>query len=178
MKLPIKNPAISPVVLLLFLSTSFNVHAKSTDEKAPLHIEADKLEMREKEDVSIYTGHVKITRGSMKVTGDKVVIKNNNGKLHSIHINGRPATFYQLNDLNEEISAESYSMDYRANTGILELKQKAILLKNKNRFSSEHIIYNTLQDIVKAGKGTPTIQTSPQDTPKVKITIYPETTNN
>jgi len=178
MKRLTKNSAITPLVFLLFLSASFNIHAKSADDKAPLHIEADQLEMREKDDISIYTGHVKITRGSMIVTGDKVVIKNSNGKLQNIHINGRPATFHQLNDLDEEISAESYSMDYQASTGILELKEKAILLKNKNRFSSEHIIYNTLKDIVKAGKNTPTLQTSPQDSPKVKITIYPETTKN
>ena len=145
--------------------------AKSTDKSAPLNIEADKLEMHEKDGTSIYHGNVKITKGSLKITGDKIVIENKNGKLHKIKINGKPATFYQLNDLNETISAESHFMDYKANTGILELKQKALLLKSKNRFSSEHIIYDTLKDIVKAGKQN---SATTQEAPRVKITIYPE----
>lgn len=161
--------------LLLTLFLSINVFAKTADKEAPLHIEADQLEMREKDSVSIYNGHVKITKGSMKITGDKIIIKNKNGNLYKIHINGKPATFYQLNDLDEAISAESNIMDYKAKTGILELKEKALLLKNKNRFSSEHIIYNTLEDIVKAGNHNPP---STQEPPRVKITIHPETQNN
>jgi len=54
-------------------------------------------------------------------------------------------------------------MDYNAQHGMLELEKKAILEKNKNRFSSEHILYDTLKDIVKAGPP-----------PRVKITIHPE----
>ena len=162
------------IFLLLFFS-SFNTLAKSTDKDAPLHIEADQLEMRENDNISIYKGNVKISKGSMKITGDKITINNKDGSLHKIHVVGKPASFYQLNDLNEVISAEGHLMDYKAKTGILELKEKALLVKNKNRFSSEHIIYNTLEDIVKAGNHkSPAID----ETPRVKITIYPETKNN
>ncbi|RDH81368.1 MAG: lipopolysaccharide transport periplasmic protein LptA [endosymbiont of Galathealinum brachiosum] len=163
------------LIFLFLLSFSFNSLAKSTDKDAPLHIEADQLEMREKDNISIYKGHVKISKGSMKITGDEIIIKNKDGSLHKIHIMGKPATFYQLNDLNEVISAEGHLMDYKAKTGILELKEKALLVKNKNRFSSEHIIYNTLKDIVKAGNHKTSTE---EETPRVKITIYPETKNN
>ncbi|MCW9048413.1 MAG: lipopolysaccharide transport periplasmic protein LptA [Gammaproteobacteria bacterium] len=165
---------MKPLTNFMFLfALLFNVNAvaKSTDKEAPLHIEADQLEIREKDSVSIYNGHVKITKGTMKISGDKIIIKNKDGRLHTIHINGKPATFYQLNDLDEVVSAESYIMDYKSKTGLLELKEKALLLKNKNQFSSEHIIYNTLDDIVKAGNHkTP----DSQETPRVKITIHPE----
>jgi len=160
---------------MMILPFNMSVYAKSTDNDAPLHIEADQLEMRENDSVSIYTGNVKITKGSMKITGDKIIIKNKDGNLHNVHIDGKPATFYQLNDLEEEISAESNFMDYKAETGILELKEKALLLKNKNRFSSEHIIYNTLKDIVKAGNHKSNTLEAP---PRVKITIYPENTKD
>ncbi len=163
------------IVFWLVLFFNLAANAKTSDKEAPLHIEADQLEMREKDGVSIYHGHVKINKGSMKISGDKIIIKNKDGRLDQIHITGKPATFYQLNDLNEAVSAESYYMDYRAKTGMLELKEKALLIKNKNRFSSEHIIYNTLEDIVKAGKRN---STNPQQIPRVKITIYPEKQDN
>ncbi|VAW62005.1 hypothetical protein MNBD_GAMMA08-2912 [hydrothermal vent metagenome] len=166
-------------ILLCALCFNVNTYAKKVDKEAPINIEADQLEMREKEGISIYKGHVIATKGSIKINGDKLIIKHKNGVLNKINIYGKPATFYQLNDLNETISAESYFMEYRAKTGMLEMKQKALLLKNKNRFSSEHIIYNTHKDIVKAGNGN---TTSTPDTGaeknRVKITIHPEADKN
>lgn len=157
-------------LLLALLSSS--TYAKSSDQNAPLHIEADTVEMREREGTSTYTGNVKITRGSLKITGDRIFIQNKDGVLHLIKINGKPATFYQLNDLGEEISAESKKMEYQADSGMLDLKEQALLIKNLNRFSSQHIIYDTQKDIVKAGHDSST--SSPEQPPRVKITIKPK----
>ncbi|HED32612.1 MAG TPA: lipopolysaccharide transport periplasmic protein LptA [Gammaproteobacteria bacterium] len=170
---------LSPL-LMLFCTFSLHTHAwaRSADNNAPVHIEADQMEMREKEDISIYTGDVKITKGSIKITGDRIYIQNKNGALHSIKIDGSPATFYQLNDLNEAISAQSHKMEYLANEGKLELKKNAVLEKNKNRFSSEHIVYDTLKDVVRAGQADAgsSQNGSPNNTqpPRVKITIHPD----
>jgi len=159
------------VFIFSALFSPLSLLAKSSDENAPLHIEADQLEIHDKESFSVYKGNVTINKGSLKITGDKIVIKNKNAKLHSIQINGSPATFFQLNDFDEAISAESSMMDYQAQSGMLELKQNAQLIKNKNHFSSEHIIYNTLKDIIKAGdQNTNNTQTPP----RVKMTIYPQ----
>jgi len=168
MKLPVR------LLALLFLFTDYAAYAKSADNDAPVHIEADQVEMRERENISIYRGHVKITKGSIKITGTEITIKNKNGNLHHIKISGEPATFYQLNDLDEEISAESNQMDYMADNGMLELKENALLVKNQNRFSSPHIIYDTQKDIVKAGNHN---APEPGETPRVNITIHPEKNN-
>ncbi len=164
------NRLIKTILIFTFF-ISMPAIAKTSDKQAPTNIEADRLEMREKENISIYTGNVKITRGSMKIEGDTIIITYKDGVLYRIEANGKPATFFQLNDLDEAISAESFYIDYNEKTNKLELKEKARLLKNKNDFSSEHIIYNTLDDIVRAGK-----HNAPTDTPtpRVKITIYPQ----
>lgn len=175
------NP-LGKCCLLFFISLcaalSFNAQAKTTDKDAPLHIEANQMEMREKENISVYNGNVIITKGSLKITGEKIVIKSNDGSLKSVQINGEPATFFQINDLDEAISAESYFMNYIADTGVLVLKEKAQLQKNKNNFTSEHIIYDTLKDIVKAGGTQATsganADKSSSKPPRVKITIHPE----
>lgn len=164
--------ALAKLVFLFFLFNTLPVMGKSADKDAPLNIEANQVEMRERDNISIYSGHVKITKGSLKITGDKIIIKTKDGNLEHIDINGTPATFYQLNDLDEEISAQSNQMDYQANSGILELKDSASLVKNQNRFSSQHIIYDTLKDIVKAGHDSKT--TDPDQPPRVKITIKPK----
>jgi len=160
--------------LLLFVYlVSTPLFAQNTDKEAPVHIEADSVEMHERDDLSIYKGNVKITKGSIRITGDKILIQNRHGKLEHIKVNGKPATFFQLNDLNEEVSAQSFEMMYLAENSMLELNQQALLVKNQNRFSSEHIIYDAHNDIVKAGHGD---KPTTNGQPRVKITLHPEQT--
>jgi len=159
------------LLLLFTYLVSPPLCAQKTDKEAPINIEADRVEMHERDGLSIYKGNVKITKGSIQITGDEILIQNRNGKLEHIKINGKPATFFQLNDLNEEVSAQSFQMKYLAENSMLELKQQALLVKNQNRFSSEHIIYDAHNDIVTAGHDTTTTTT---EQPRVKITLHPE----
>ena len=160
------------LIILLLLFVNLTAQARSADKEAPVSIEADQLEMRQQDNISIYRGHVKIQKGSLKITGDMIVIKSKDGDLHHIKVKGKPATFFQKNDLGEAIKAESNEMDYLVKTGILELKDNALLVQNNNQFSSSHIIYNTLKDIVTAGLNN---KKSSKDKPRVKITFHPET---
>ncbi len=159
-------------IAILTLASLTGAHAMKADRDAPTHIEADRVEMHEKKDFSIYTGNVKITKGSITLRGDTITISNKDGNLHLITLRGEPATFNQQNDLGEEISAQSRNMEYRADNGLLELREEALLVKNKNRFSSAHIIYDTREDIIKAGHDNPADMT--QQPPRVQITIQPE----
>jgi len=161
---------LSTLLPVLFL-TPQHAFAKADDSNAPIEIEADQVEMRERESISVYTGNVKIVKGSIRFTGDKIIITSKDGQLEHIKIEGTPATFFQLNDLNEEISAQSFQMLYLASNNTLELTKQALLMKDQSQFSSEHIIYDAQNDVVKAGEN----QATPGDEkPRVKITLHPE----
>lgn len=166
---------MKPLLKFAILTLAFSscAQAMKADRDAPAHIEADRVEMHEKKDFSIYTGNVKITKGSITLRGDTITIRNKDGKLHLITLQGEPATFNQQNDLGEEISAQSQHMEYRADNGLLELKDDALLVKNKNRFSSAHIIYDTREDIIRAGQDN---QVDTAQPPRVQITIQPDNT--
>lgn len=161
-------------VCLGLLAFSSAGYAKTSDADQPLNIEADSVEIREKDGTSIYKGQVKISRGSLKISGDLIFVHTINNKLNKIRVEGKPARFSQLNDLDQEISAESHKMEYLANTGRLTLKEKAVLVQNHNRFSSEHIIYDTRKDIVQAGDSPDPDNTSEDKPKRVMITIHPE----
>lgn len=165
--------------LLLALYTPLPAVAKTSDAEQPVHIEADSVEIREKDGLSIYRGHVKITRGSMNIQGELIHIHSNDDGLEKITVQGDPARFSQLNDANQEVSAESGDMNYDADSGILVLKKDAILIQHQNRFTSQHIIYDTRKDVVKAGNSPPTSSNDgTEQTPsRVTITIKPKTSN-
>lgn len=174
MNRPLKHRLL--VLLLSLASTALPAHGKSGDGNAPINIEADAVEMREAEGISIYTGNVKISRGSIEFSGDKIIISSQAGRVQQIDIEGQPATFYQLNDQNQDIRAQGLQMRYLAADDTLELHGQALLVKQQSRFSSEHIIYDAARDVVTAGQlqDDPATGTDPAEKPRVKITLHPE----
>jgi lipopolysaccharide export system protein LptA len=176
MNRPVKHCLL--VLLLSLASTALPAYGKSEDSNAPINIEADAVEMREADGISIYTGNVKINRGSIEFSGDKIIIRSQAGRVQQIEIEGQPATFYQLNDQNQDIRAQGLRMRYLAADDTLELNGEALLVKQQSRFSSEHIIYDAARDMVTAGQpqSEATAETEPGEKPRVKITLHPEDT--
>ena len=163
-------------LFIFFMIISFSAFGKKSDEQQPIHIEADSVEIRERENTSIYKGNVKITKGTLLIKGNLIRIVNSGQGLQKIYIEGRPATYTQLNDLNEEVSASSHQMQYAADSGILELTDQAIIIQSNKRFTSDKIIYDTKRDIVQAGKDDKTGNNT--NGGRVTITIQPDTKSN
>ena len=162
---------LNKLIFAALLLNSTICLGKTGDARQPIHIEADAVEIREQEGISIYRGNVSITRGSMVITGELIYIHSSPQGLEKIIVEGKPASFRQLNDVDEEISAQSQHMTYMADNGLLVMKQEAVLVQNQNKFTSEHIVYNTRKDIVQAGGEQPSADS---DTPqRVTITIQP-----
>lgn len=150
--------------------------ATSSDSSQALHIEADSVEIRERQGISIYQGHVSITRGSMLINGQLIQVSATNDNEYVINVEGTPARFKQLNSNNVEVSAQSLKMIFTSATGILIMDNKAVLIQGANQFTSEHIIYNTRQDIVQAGDSDTT--SGSKETKRVTITIQPKQEQN
>ncbi|MDH5472223.1 MAG: lipopolysaccharide transport periplasmic protein LptA [Gammaproteobacteria bacterium] len=162
--------------LILLFCLSLQAQAKTSDSNETLNIQAGSVEIREKEGISIYKNQVHITRGSMIIEGELIQVHTINNEIKTIRIEGKPAKFRQLNDQDEEISAQSQQMEYQASDNKLILKKEAILVQGQNRFTSEHIIYDTRQDIVQAGDLSNTNSTSESE--RVTITIQPAKNKN
>jgi len=158
---------------LILLLLSNVVMAKTSDANMPVNISADSVEIREKEGISIYRGNVNISKGSMLIQGELIHIYSGDKGLTKIHVEGKPARFRQLNDQDEEISSQSDEMEYTADDGILTLIRNAILVQNLNNFSSQHIVYDTKNDVVQAGKDE--AKNTDTEPGRVTITIQPKT---
>jgi lipopolysaccharide export system protein LptA len=170
-----KNSGVNNLALIALLVLSGNALAKTSDANQPIYIEADQVEIRDREGLSIYRGNVHITQGSLRINGDEIRIRNTDQGLQKVHVTGKPATLYQLTDKDQEIRAEGEEMEYLPKTSLLTLDRQAALTQGENRFTGEHIIYNTQTNVVKAGPrdaGT-TDTAEPQ---RVTITIMPEKT--
>lgn len=161
---------LSLAMALLALLWGPALSAKSSDKNQPLQIQADKVEIRELEGTSTYSGNVKIDQGTLQISGDLIVIHNTEGTIQRILVTGTPASFRQLNDNDQVVSASAEKLEYLADDGQLLLQNQATLIQGPNRFTSDHIIYDTQQDIVQAGGNTE----DPQQPERVSITIHPQ----
>ena len=162
------------LILVFFLS--LQAQAKTSDMNQPLYIQAGSVEIREQEGISIYKDNVHITRGTMIIEGELIHLHTTENQIRTIRVEGTPAKFRQLNDQDEEISAQSLQMKYQAHDNKLILTKDAVLVQGQNRFTSEHIVYDTQQDIVQAGD--PDKKGDATESERVTITIQPDKKKN
>ncbi|MFT4606545.1 MAG: lipopolysaccharide export system protein LptA [Urechidicola sp.] len=151
------------VKLISLLSLLVSIQAFSTfayskvrDNQQPIHVEADSLEVRDNDNISIYTGNVKLTQGSLEVHSDRLTLYFEDNKiLILMKMAGSPATFRQLNDSNLEIIGEALKIEYRESESTLLLLGNAKLTQGSDIIESNKINLNIDSNSIEAGSVEP-----------------------
>jgi lipopolysaccharide export system protein LptA len=126
------------------------------DNQQPIHVEADSLEVRDNDNISIYSGNVKLTQGSIEIHADLLTLYfDDNKTLSLMKMSGSPATFRQLNDSNLEITGQARKMEYRESKSTLLLLDKAKLTQGADIIESNKIVLDTNTNSVEAGSLEP-----------------------
>ena len=153
--------------ILVVLVCCNHAFALTDDSKKPINIQADSAEINDATGISTYRGNVKITQGSMHLTGDLVILETANKKVQKIIAEGNLSTFKQKTDDGRLINAEAKKMVYSITGNKIVLTENAKLTEAGNTFASDRITFFTDKEIVKAG--------SPTGDDRVNITVFPET---
>ncbi len=152
---------------LLLLLLPGQLWALATDGEQPIEVEADELEVRDKEKISIYQGNVTLVQGSLEISADRVVIHfNEANELILMEMTGTPATFRQLNDEQQEILGEALQIDYTQSESLLELRDSARISQAGDIIESDLIRINTESSSMQAG--------SAESDQRVKMLIQPK----
>jgi len=168
---------IAHLALLIALSLPSWSHALSTDRDQPMMIEADRVELDDAKGISIYTGNVKVTQGTLTLTGDRMVVHNKGGDVSKVLMDGNPATYKQRPDGKEhDVHAKSKRMEYYTNPEHIILLEQAEVNQAGDVLRSERIVYDVVKDQVNAGTDQPsdrviiTIQPKPKKDKKATAT--------
>ena len=140
---------------LLFVCMLFSTPALAlkSDREQAIHIESDRVEIKEKEEISHYTGHVYLTQGTLKITADDVKVILKDGELNKIIIKGKPAKIEQKPDENQQlVQSEALHIEYFAGEEYLLLKENALWQQGENHISGNVLEYYTRTSTVKARK--------------------------
>ncbi len=141
--------------------------ALSSDRDKPMSIEADRVELNDGKGVSVYHGNVKVSQGTLLLTGDTMTVYNKGDKVEKVIMEGTPATYRQRPDnKDQDVRARALRMEYFTNPEYIVLLKEAEVEQEGNQLRSERIEYDVARDKVNAGTNQPD--------ERVHITIQPK----
>jgi len=166
---------LSLLALSIIFLFPFQVSALSTDSDQPMDIEADRVDIDDEKGSNIFRGNVKITRGSIRITGDRVIVYRDKEKnLDKIHITGKQAHFQQTPDnKNVPVIAEAEELFYDSIKEILIMRRNGKIVQGGDTFTGDHIIYDSRRDKITA-KQTKSSGSKKDGKGRVHITIQPK----
>ena len=140
----IKVRVLFLICATLAISSAF---ALSSDKNQPMDIQSDHGEWQNdtKSNIGtgIYTGHVLITQGSIRITADRAVVHTRNGALLDADITGQPATFQQQPDKGALMHGTADKIHYNADTDMVDMIGHAHMQQGVREMSADVIHYNT-----------------------------------
>ena len=126
-------------------------HALSTDTQQPIQVEADFAELDNEDHTTVYVGNVIVDQGSIHMTGDRLRVNFTEDKdLKDAYLEGRPATFKQTPDNDEDVKGEAGQIEYHAQQSLLNLIDKAKVTQAGRLFEGHRINYDTSNSIITA----------------------------
>jgi lipopolysaccharide export system protein LptA len=140
---PIRESLVAVAALVLLFSNY--AHAEKADRDKPINLESDSMEMDDTHKISTYIGHVRISQGTLLITGDKVIIKQDaNGDFEHGTAYGNPATFKQKREgFNEYIEGFAQRIEYDAKNDKLQLFTQARVKRGDDEVKGNYISYDS-----------------------------------
>jgi len=168
---------VKTLPFLLGLGTvlgSVSAWALPTDRDQPIHIQSDDAQLDDKQGIATYKGNVIITQGSMKITGNTVTItRTPTGDVDVFTSVGNLAYYEQKPALDKPIvQAYAVTIQYFAAQDRIILIDKAKVINDGNTSEGEKIVYDTVKQIVNAGRATGAKVTAPR--PRIDMVIQPK----
>lgn len=126
-------------------------HGLSGDRDQPIHIQADRVELDERNKVSTYQGNVVLTQGSIRLQAEQLVVHRDGEGVGQIVADGDPAEFRQRPDDGAEIVGQAQQLRYTASDSRVQLIGDARLTQGEDLFAGPRIVYDTERSLVRAG---------------------------
>lgn len=141
-------PSLSKILIKIYISMFFIIcpcfaFALKGDEKQPLQIDADQATLDQKQMVSVFSGNVVITKGTLVVHASKGVASQDTAGDRVLILDGSPVTFVQMGDDGEKIEGQGNNFNYNSKSHLAVLTGRARIKKGKNIVIGDVLTYNS-----------------------------------
>lgn len=119
-------------------------HAERADRGKPVHLESDRVSINDVSHVSVFSGNVVLTQGTLVIRGDRLVVRQDkNGFKHGT-ATGNLASFRQKREgLDEYVEGYGERIEYDTGSTIMEIFGHARVKRGEDDVRGEHIIYDS-----------------------------------
>ena len=146
------------------------VLAERVDRDQEIVIAADHASADDNARVSVWEGNVVITQGTMRITANKVTVKEDPERNKFYVANGAPVTFRQKRDKADDyIEGFAQRAEFDDKSAKLKLFDKARLKSVQGEISGDLITYDTNRELFEVGAAQPGAPGS-----RVKATLIPQ----
>ena len=149
--------------------------AERADREKNIVVNADHLSGDDANHTSIFEGNVIVTQGTMRMTANKVTMKEDADR-HKFYVAyGTPVTFRQKRDnIDEYVEGFALRAEFDDLNDIVKLYEKARVISNTNVINGEYIQYDMRKELAEVQGAPPGTKLAPGEVPaRVKVTIVP-----
>jgi lipopolysaccharide export system protein LptA len=168
-----KNKLLPAILLLPAFLCAPACFAERADRDKPVHLEADQVLIDDAQQISTFTGSVKLTQGTMLIRGDKiVVVQDNEGFKHGTAY-GNTASFRQKREgLDEYVEGYGERIEYDTRAETVDFYVQARIKRDMDEVRGEHITYSAKTEIFQVNSG---VASSEKEPPKrVRAILQPK----
>ncbi|MBC7945615.1 MAG: lipopolysaccharide transport periplasmic protein LptA [Burkholderiales bacterium] len=166
-------PALLASVLILVLQAV--AHAELGDSDKPVNLEADRVNIDDAKQVSVFEGNVKLTQGTLAIQADKIVIRQDgSGFQHGIAYGG-PVIFKQKREgTNEFIEGYGERVEYDGKSNKIEFFTKARVKRGDDEVRGNYISYDAVSESYQVRGGGKEAATANNPQGRVRAVIQPK----
>lgn len=162
--------------LTLSLIAALPAHAERADRDKPMLLEANRVSIDDAKKVQVLEGAVVITKGTMVLKADRVVITEDQyGFQKGTAFSGKAglARFRQKREGKDEyIEGEAERIEYNTNTEVAELFHRAWVRSGDDQLKGDYIWYDAIAEKYLVTAGETRDPNAPP--PRVRAVIQPK----
>ena len=150
------NSSLSRLVLVLLVLVAPVAWGESADKDKPMNVESDALRYDDAKQVSVFTGKVVLTKGTILIRGAKLDVRQDADGYQYAVVTAEPgklAFFRQKREgLDEFIEGEGETIDYDGRLDTVKFITKAQLRRYRgatlgDQFDGALIVYNNVTEV-------------------------------
>jgi len=147
--------------------------AERADREKQIVVAGDRAIADDAQKTLVFDGNVVITQGTMRMTANKVTVREDKDKHQYYVANGAPVTFRQKRDnVDEWIEGFADRAEFDDRNDVLKLFNRARVKRNNDELTGEFITYDMRRDVAEV-TGAPAGTATPSNTGRVKVIIMP-----
>ena len=171
------NNALVAVAATLLVLPAYPAHAEKADKDKPTHIEANRMSSDDTKRMSIFEGSVVLTKGTVVVRADRIVVHQDAEGFQIATATGKPVRFRQKGDPKGDkdgvwTEGEALRVEIDDRNERIELFERARVTRDQDVVNGEYIFLDQRTEFfsVSAAKGA--APTAPAG--RVKAVIQPK----